>query len=40
VVNFEENEGLYEEETLEKQHVVENDVEELVQVVDSEEKEG
>jgi hypothetical protein len=35
-----EKEGYNEEETLEKKHVVENDVEEVVQVVDFEEKEG
>jgi hypothetical protein len=33
-------EGQYEEETLEKKHVVENEAEEHVQLVDFEEKEG
>jgi hypothetical protein len=39
VENFEE-EGYYEEETLEKKHMVENTAEERVQLVDFEEKEG
>jgi hypothetical protein len=33
-VDFEENEGYCEQETLENKHMVENDAEELVQLMD------
>jgi hypothetical protein len=40
VVDFEENEVYFEEETLDNEDIVENDAEEVVKVVDFKENEG